>query len=71
MLPSFTATEQLGRFVCNEAQRLSDADRILCRHGHGTNGDTRETRQAAYALNRYIIALFDASTAILIAAEAY
>lgn len=66
MLPTFTATERLGRFVSDEAQRLSDADRILARHGFGI---TDSYSDAAYALNRRILDLFDAAIAILEAAE--
>lgn len=65
MLPAFTATERLGRFISDEAQRLSDADRILARHGFGIHA---AHAAAAYDINRRILDLFDA--AVLVAAIA-
>lgn len=61
MLPTFTATPDLARFVSSQAQCLSDADRILSRHGFSIHAAHPE---AAFDINRRILDLFDAAIAI-------
>lgn len=60
MLPAFTATDGLARFVSGQAQHLSDAERTLSQHGFDTDG---------YALSSRVIALYDVSIVIYDLAE--